>query len=102
MGMTSQLVILVEFKLDPDNLPRFLELVRANAKTSLAVEPGCRRFDVALEQGAGGPTVLLYEIYDNDAAFQAHLKLEHVTTFLAVARTLVKSQTIRRFDLPVT
>jgi quinol monooxygenase YgiN len=45
--------------------------------------------------------VLLYEIYDDEAAFQAHLALDHVKSFLAVARTLVTAQSVRRFDLPV-
>jgi len=98
--MNRQLVILVEFRVPPANLPRFLDLVQANARTSLAVEPGCRRFDVALEQGAAEPLVLLYEIYDDEAAFQAHLALDHVQAFLAVARTLVAGQSLRRFDLP--
>lgn len=101
--MSQQLVILVEFRLPATNLPRFLELVTANARQSLAAEPGCRRFDVALEQGRpeGEPVVLLYEIYDDEAAFQAHLALDHVKSFLAVARTLVTAQSVRRFDLPV-
>ena len=98
--MTKQLVILVEFKLPAANLPRFLELVQANARRSLEIEPGCKPFDVALEQGTTEPVVLLYEIYDDAEAFKAHLALEHVQSFLAVARTLVSSQSVRRFDLP--
>jgi len=100
MGMSRQLVILVEFRVPAANLPRFLELVQANARTSLALEPGCRRFDVALEQATAEPLVLLYEIYDDDAAFQAHLALDHVKSFLTAARTLVTGQSLRRFDLP--
>jgi quinol monooxygenase YgiN len=100
MGMTKQLVILVEFKVPKANLPRFLEMVHENARRSLEIEPGCRRFDVALEQGAPDPVVLLYEIYDDQAAFQAHLALDHVKQFLGAAKALHSGQTIRRFDLP--
>ncbi len=99
MGMTQRLVILVEFTLPAARLARFLELVQANARQSLASEPGCRCFDVSTAQGDGEPTVLLYEIYDDLAAFQAHLALDHVKAFLAVAKTLVTGQQIRRFDL---
>lgn len=100
--MTQQLVILVEFKVPAENLPRFLEMVRENARLSLELEPGCRRFDVALEQGAAEPVVLLYEIYDDLAAFQAHLALDHVQQFLGAAKALHRGQTVRRFDLPAT
>ena len=34
-------------------------------------EPGCRRFDVVEPQGEPD-RVLLYEIYDDEAAFDAH------------------------------
>jgi len=102
MGMKQQLVILVEFKVPAENLPKFLDMVQENARLSLELEPGCHRFDVALEQGTPDPVVLLYEIYDDQAAFQAHLGLEHVKRFLCAAKALHRGQTIRRFDLPAT
>ncbi len=98
--MKRQLLILVEFKVPPANLPRFLVMVHENARTSLEVEPGCRQFDVAIEQGTPEPVVLLYDIYDDLAAFQAHLALDHVKQFLGAAKALHNGQTIRRFDLP--
>lgn len=98
--MTKQLVIHVEFKVPQSNLRRFLELVHENARRSLEIEPGCRRFDVAMEQGTPDPVVLLYEVYDNQATFEAHLALDHVKQFLAAAKPLYSSYAIRRFDLP--
>lgn len=98
--MKKQLVILVEFKVPAANLPRFLEMVHENARKSLEVEPGCHRFDVAIEQGTAEPQVLLYEIYEDAAAFQAHLALDHVKQFLGAAKALHNGQTVRRFDLP--
>ena len=100
--MTKQLVILVDFKVPQANLSRFLELAHKNARRSLEIEPGCRRFDVSLEQGTPDPVVLLYEIYDDQATFEAHLALDHVKQFLAAAKPLYNSYGIRRFDLPAT
>ena len=39
-------------------------------------EPGCRRFDV-VEPPGEADRILLYEIYDDRAAFEAHLKTPH-------------------------
>ena len=69
---TSAYVIWVEFDIHPEHLAQFTSLVRINAAASLANEPGCRRFDVLLPSPAS-TTVALYEIYDDEAAFGAHL-----------------------------
>jgi autoinducer 2-degrading protein len=39
-------------------------------------EPGCREYVVLAERNAPG-TWVLYEVYDDEAAFQAHRESEH-------------------------
>jgi (4S)-4-hydroxy-5-phosphonooxypentane-2,3-dione isomerase len=73
-------VILVDFRLKPGARDEFRRLIDANARDSCRNEPGCRRFDV-LELPSDAARILLYEIYDDRAAFEAHLKTTHYDLF---------------------
>jgi (4S)-4-hydroxy-5-phosphonooxypentane-2,3-dione isomerase len=73
-------VILVDFRLKPGAKNEFRRLIDANARESCRNEPGCRRFDV-LELTADADRILLYEIYDDRAAFEDHLKTSHYDLF---------------------
>ena len=66
----GQFVIVAEFEVRPEGLERFLELAKVDAAQSVAKEPGCHQFDVTVERAAN--RVLLYEVYDDEAAFEAH------------------------------
>ena len=66
--------IWVEFTVRPGAFGPFHELVTANAAASLRDEPGCRQFDVLVPDDGAGHDVALYEIYDDAAAFDAHLQ----------------------------
>ena len=73
-------VVLVRFVLEPGMCPEFEALVLENARASVRDEPGCRRFDV-LKPRSGGDEIVLYEIYDNQAAFAAHKSMPHYLAF---------------------
>lgn len=92
------LVILVEFRLKPGMRQKFLAAVKPDAEASVAKEPGCRRFDVVLPEGEDD-VVWLYEIYDDAAAFEAHLETPHLKEFRAAIEPLVEDSTIRRCGL---
>jgi quinol monooxygenase YgiN len=49
----------------------FLPLLRAHATRCLKDEPGTLQFDVLLPHD-GGDKVMLYELYQDQAAFDAH------------------------------
>ena len=91
------LVIVVEFRLAEDAWNSFLPLIKENAATSMRLEPGCLRFDVATSQQDA--LVFLYEIYDDAAAFDAHLEEEHYLTFDAATKPMVESKTVKRLHL---
>ncbi|MEZ5669906.1 MAG: putative quinol monooxygenase [Alphaproteobacteria bacterium] len=76
-------VILVEFTLAPDRVEDFFAAVCINAAASARDEPGCRKFDVLrdIADPARANVVTLYEIYDDEAAFDAHLKTPHFAAF---------------------
>lgn len=91
-------VITVDFELEPAEHGRFLQLVRHNARLSLAEEPGCRRFDVSVPRD-GSPRVFLYEVYADEAAFQAHLATPHFKDFATATKHMVKGRKISALDL---
>ena len=99
----SAYVIWVEFDIHPEHLAQFTSLVRINAAASLAHEPGCHRFDVLLPT-PDRATVALYEIYDDEAAFAAHLASPHFKTFAAAIEGFVRERRLQAYGLlpPVT
>jgi autoinducer 2-degrading protein len=87
-------VVFVDFQLKPGALAVFRELIDVNARESVRSEPGCRRFDVIVPEGATDE-ILLYEIYDDRSAFHEHIKSEHFARFDAASAALVVKKTIR-------
>jgi quinol monooxygenase YgiN len=73
-------VIMVDFTVKPGSMAAFRALVDANARTTCRDEAGCRRFDVLAPAGEDA-RVVLYEIYDDRAAFAAHLASAHYAAF---------------------
>jgi quinol monooxygenase YgiN len=73
-------VITVDFRINQGDEARFLERVRQQARDSLANEAGCHQFDVCLDPDDPGH-VFLYELYSDEAAFQAHLEAAHFKDF---------------------
>jgi quinol monooxygenase YgiN len=90
--------IIVDFRLKPGARSAFRRLIDANALTSAQVERGCRRFDV-VEPRDEADRVLLYEIYDDDVAFEAHVKSAHYVQFDAESAPLIVDKSVIRCDL---
>lgn len=63
-------VIVVEFEIVRETAAAFMALIRENAEASLRDEPGCRQFDVCVDE-TDPASVFLYEVYDDEAAFEA-------------------------------
>jgi (4S)-4-hydroxy-5-phosphonooxypentane-2,3-dione isomerase len=94
----SDFTILVDIRLKPGAKPAFRRLIDANARASAAEEPGCKRFDV-LEPIGEADRVMLYEIYSDRAAFDAHVKSEHYARFNAESAALLASKSVVECDL---
>lgn len=91
-------VVIVDFRLKAGAHPDFRRLIDANASASVRDEDGCRRFDVVEPQGEAD-RVLLYEIYDDEAAFDAHCRTPHYTQFSSASDPLVEHKVVTRCDL---
>jgi (4S)-4-hydroxy-5-phosphonooxypentane-2,3-dione isomerase len=88
----SGYVVAADFKLHAGKRPAFRELIDMNARASMRDEPGCRRFDV-LEPKGEADRVFVYEMYDDRAAFEAHLKTPHFANFMRDSKALVAGTT---------
>ena len=89
------LVVLVEFLVKASFRERFRELVAVNAKASLERERGCRRFDVLIEPDEPRKFVL-FEIYDDAAAFDEHLRSSHYKSFARAIANEIEHRSIHR------
>ncbi|WGF87575.1 putative quinol monooxygenase [Marinivivus vitaminiproducens] len=86
-------VIHVDFAIKPEGRERFRELIVENATRSREDEPGCRQFDVT--QDPKNPNrIVLYEVYDDRAAFDAHVASSHYALFDEASSGLVTSKLV--------
>lgn len=91
-------VIVVDFRVKPGQMAAFRKLIDDNARASVRDEPGCSRFDVCANR-KDQERILLYEIYDDRAAFDAHLKTRHFAVFNEASAPLVADKTVAEYDL---
>lgn len=90
--------VLVEFDIKDGQISAFKEAVCKQAEDSLTSEPDCHVFDVAHDKDAPN-TIILYELYTDAAAFDAHLKSAHFKAFDANVSDLVAAKRVRAFTL---
>lgn len=95
----SKFVVIAEFAVEPEHKQEFLEVCVYDHERSTADEPGCRQFDVIVSDEEPN-AVVLYEIYDDKAAFDAHLATPHFTVFADALKkfgvTTVRVRTLAR------
>ncbi|WP_372574311.1 putative quinol monooxygenase [Ruegeria jejuensis] len=87
--------VTVTFTLKPGLRDAFLPLMVENAASSLRDEPGCQQFDVCLGQDPN--TVFLYEIYDDSAAFDAHLESTHFKSFDRAVAAMIAAKVVHQY-----
>jgi len=90
-------VVIVDFRIKPERLAAFMPLMLENARLSRETEPGCRIFDVCVDPKEK-TSVFLYELYDDRAAFDAHLASEHFKRFDAAVAEMVAAKSVRMLE----
>ncbi len=89
-------VLVVELRIRKDCVDKFMAECRKNGKAARETEPGCRQFDVLVDPQ--DPTrAMLYEVYDDEPAFQAHQQTPHFKHYLASALQYLESRERRVF-----
>ncbi len=89
-------VLVVEFRILPTHRDAFADAIKANAIASRESEPGCIQFDVCRDS-ADPDLFFLYELYQDEAAVQAHLSASHFLQMNAATASWVEGKTVRRY-----
>ena len=89
------LALIVTFHIEPERIDAFAGAIAANAQASRDGEPGCRQFDVCRDP-ADASLFFLYELYDDEAAIQAHLRSAHFQQFDRQVAAWVRSKAVHR------
>ncbi len=88
-------VVLVIVRVRPESLGDFETALLHNAAQSVALDPGCLRFDVS--QDLEDPTRwVMHEVYDTPAAHAAHRQSVHFQAYDAVAQRAVTEKVVIR------
>jgi quinol monooxygenase YgiN len=89
--------VTVHFEIFSDKMQFFVPLIHANARASAENEAGCQQFDV-LTDPSRPTSVFLYEVYDDEAAFETHLKQPHFKSFDLETAGMISSKAISTFQ----
>jgi (4S)-4-hydroxy-5-phosphonooxypentane-2,3-dione isomerase len=84
------LILAVNIRIKPENVDAFMPMVLANAREARK-EPGCRQFEVLVDP-ADRSKVMLFEIYDDQKAFEIHQQTPHFKKYVADALPLLASR----------
>lgn len=90
--------VVVTFNIKDGCMHDFLPLMAANAAASLSQEPDCLQFDVCTDPDRPDE-VFLYETYNDQDAFQAHLASPHFREFDAAVSNMIAAKTVKTFRM---
>ena len=91
-------VVCVEFEIEPSQTDVFMAAVRTNAEQSFNQEVGCQQFDVCQDRQFPN-SVFLYEVYDDEVAFETHKITSHFGAFTQAIGGRVVKKSIRLLNL---
>jgi len=83
-------VLVVNIRIKPDSVESFMKKLGDNAREARK-EPGCRQFEVLVDP-KDRAKIMLYEVYDDEKAFEAHQQTPHFKKYLAEAVPLLASR----------
>jgi autoinducer 2-degrading protein len=89
----AQFINAVDLDIVPTEMEKYLVAIKENGAASVQ-EPGCRQFDIMVL--ASNPNhIFLYEVYDNEAAYQAHRTTDHFKKYAATTANMVAQRNAR-------
>jgi autoinducer 2-degrading protein len=87
----------VDIDVVPGERDNYLAALTENGKASVT-EPGCRAFNIQVL--ASDPNhVFIYEVYDNEAALQAHRASEHFKKHAATTAKMIAKREARPMSI---
>ena len=83
-------VLQVAIRIKPENVDRWIKMAVENASEARK-EKGCRQFEVLVDP-QDKTQVMLFEVYDDEKAFEVHQQTPHFKKYLAEAVPLLASR----------
>src|SRR6202167_4093391 len=97
VGQSRPLVInRVAFDVVPAQFDNWMAAAQEDGAASVK-EPGCREFDITVSQKDPNH-VLLFEVYDNAAAAEAHRATDHFKKYVATTANMIAKRDARAFS----
>ncbi|MEX6501098.1 putative quinol monooxygenase [Pseudomonas zhanjiangensis] len=90
--------LLLKTQLKPGSFDAFMAAMGVNAAASVRDEPGCLTFDL-LRDRRDPDCVWLYELYTDEAAFEAHTRTPHFLASRPLVEPLIVSQQVIEADV---
>jgi (4S)-4-hydroxy-5-phosphonooxypentane-2,3-dione isomerase len=90
----------VDIDIVPGQIDNYLAALKENGAASVH-EPGCRAFNIAVSQKDTNH-VFVFEVYDNTAAFDAHLQTVHFKKYAATTKDMVAKRDPHPLSLVAT
>ncbi len=84
--------LIVSVKVKPDQRQKFLDVIEDDSICSVRDEPGCVRFDVLQDQ-SDPDHYYFYEVYQDEAALEAHRQTPHLARWRAAAEVCLAEPT---------
>jgi (4S)-4-hydroxy-5-phosphonooxypentane-2,3-dione isomerase len=91
----SKFAIVATYEIAQEKIATFLPMLLAHRDRCLRDEPGTLRFDVLRPE----TNLMLYEVYVDEAAFQAHRNGASLVRFLADAESVERKLTFIKCSL---
>lgn len=83
--------LFIKTRVKPGSADQFLSAIKVNATASVANESGCLVFDVSQDR-VDPDVIYLYEIYRDDAAYDAHTQTAHFRDSRPLVEPLIVEQ----------
>jgi quinol monooxygenase YgiN len=90
------LVSVVENDIAPGQIDAYLAALKENGAATVK-EPGCHEFNILVSQKDPNH-VLIFEVYNDAAAAQAHRETEHFKKYAATVKDMVVKRDARPFS----
>ena len=95
------IVLVAKYQVQPGKVDQVLATLEAMAPKVRDLEPGCKVYQVSRSR-ENENLLLLYEVYEDDAALQAHRETPHFhDLILGRAVPLLERRDLEYFDLKI-
>jgi (4S)-4-hydroxy-5-phosphonooxypentane-2,3-dione isomerase len=90
------LVNVVEYDIVPGQIDAYLAALKENGAATVK-EPGCHEFNILVSQKDPNH-VLIFEVYNDAAAAQAHRETDHFKKYAAATKEMIAKREARPFS----